>query len=77
MEEKNKELCQLEIFPPNAILEDLCINQQSEEFPSSCGETLRKETYEVERKEKNEMSDENELCEKSEENRKHLVRENK
>ena len=53
------------------------VNQQSEEFPSSFGKTLEKETDEVERKEEIELSVKNELSEKSKENRKHLVKENK
>ena len=52
----------------------MCINQQSEEFPSLFGNTLGRETDEVE---ETELSVKNELSETSEENRKYLVRENK
>ena len=48
------------------------VNQQSEEFPSSFGKTLEKETDEVERKEETELSVKNKLSETSEENGKHL-----
>ena len=70
-----EEECQVETSPPKTTFEDSCINQQSEEFPSSFGKTLEKKTYEVKRKEETELSVKNELSETSEENEKHLVRE--
>ena len=51
------------------------VNQQSEEFSSSFGKNLKKETDEVERKKETELSVKNELSETSEENGKYLVRE--
>ena len=76
MKSKEEE-CQVKTSPPKTTFEDSCINQQSEEFTSSIGKTLEKEIDEVERKEETELSVKNELSETSEENRKHLVRENK
>ena len=61
-----EEECQVETSPPKITFEDSCINQQSEEFPSSFGNTLGRETDEVERKEESELSVKNELSEKSE-----------
>ena len=72
-----EEECQVETLLTKITFEDLCINQQSEEFPSLFGNTLGMETDEVERKEESELSVKNELSEKSEENEKQLVRENK
>ena len=54
-----------------------CITQQIEEFQSSIGNPLGRETNEIERKVKSELSVKIELNEQSEENGKHLVRENK
>ena len=76
VKEKNKELCQLEILSAKANFEDLCLKQQIEEF-QSLRKTLGRETNEIERKAKSELSVKNELSEKSEKNEKHLVRENK
>ena len=77
VEEKSREECQVETSPPKTTFEDSCINQQSEEFPSSFRKTLEKKTDEVKRKEETELSVKNELSETSEENGKHLVREKK
>ena len=78
VEEKSREEeCQVETLPPKTNVEDLCIIQQSEEFPSSFGNALGRETNEIERKENNELSIKNELSKTSEKNEKHLVRENK
>ena len=78
VEVKSKEEeCQVETLPPKTTFEDLCINQQSEEFSFLFGNTLGRETDEVERKEKSKLSIKIELNEQSEKNGKHLVRENK
>ena len=76
-EKSNEEECQDETSPPKTTFEDPCINQQSEEFPSSFGNTLGREIDLVERKKESELSVKIELSEKSEDNGKHLVRENK
>ena len=55
----------------------MCIIQKSEVFPSLFEKTLGRETYEIKRKVKSELSVKNELNEQSEKNMKYLVRENK
>ena len=59
------------------ISEDLCIKQQIDEFESSSGNTLGRETNDIERIVESELSVKIELNEQSENNGKHLVRENK
>ena len=78
-DKSGREECQLENLPPKISFEDLCIKQQTEEFQSSIGKTLGRETQENERKEKSELSVNNELIELSvknklsEKNEKYLV----
>ena len=76
VEEKNSENeCQFEVLPPKEIFEDL--SKQIKEFQSSSGETLGRETHEIERIAKSELSVRIELNKQSENNGKHLVKENK